>query len=616
MLRVLVVGILGLSLAAEAFAAGPLDDDSTVYPVSAIVLGFPHEASEPIPLSALRQVQVRLGEDPDRLTIPSVNRPTRTLRIEEIGRDGVVALDRGAVIEICTALVRELQTRQQVGRCLPDPADILHGADVRGDRKELRLQLVIGFVEQIRTYGTGERIRSGLDATNNPVHRALREKAPEKVADLEDYVARLSRHPGRTVGLLYSRASSRDGAMTVDLLVTESKPWAAYFQTTNAGTDNTGAYRNRVGFTTTQLTGHDDILQLEYLTSDFNEIQAASGSYEAPVPGLSTARFKLFGSMSSFDNEDLGFFRNASFRGTRSELGLRFLSNIYQRHTFFLDLSLGLRAEALKVDNGIRRLTARDHLVLPSAGLRFERRSAFSSLSGGLDFEWNLAKLAGTDARARDRFNRPNEAGGLGRDNPDERVETLRFDFFGSTFLEPLFRSVDSRTSLAHEVTLRAGGQYAFANRLVPQEQAIAGGRDTVRGYEQAAAVGDSLTLGSLEYRYHFPRTLAPRPAAKMPAWLRWGGETFRYAPEQKAGPTDWDLVFKLFVDAARVRQNDPSRFEEGAETLIGSGFGIELRVRQNFTISLDLGFPLHEGKAFDVERGDPILHFALTALY
>jgi hemolysin activation/secretion protein len=403
--------------------------------------------------------------------------------------------------------------------------------------------------------------------------------------------------------------------MTVDLLVTESKPWAVYFQTTNAGTDNTGAYRNRVGFTNTQLTGNDDILQLEYLTSDFNEIQAASGSYEAPVPGLSSARFKLFGSMSSFDNEDLGFFRTASFKGTRAELGTRFLGNVYQRHSFFLDLSLGLRAEVLKVDNGLRRLTARDHLVLPSAGLRFERRAAFSSLSGGLEFEWNLARLAGTNARARDRFFRFDEAGGLGRENPDDRFETLRFDFSGSTFLEPLFASVDSRTALAHELTLRMGGQYAFANRLVPQEQAIAGGRDTVRGYDQAAAVGDSVTIGSLEYRYHLPRTLAPRPAAKLPGWMGWGGETFRWAPEQKAGPTDWDLVLKLFVDTARVRQNDRMRFER-QETLVSSGVGVELRVRQNFTVSLDLGFPLHEGNAFDVDRGDPILHFALTALY
>src|SRR5262245_20129908 len=98
MLRILVAGLLALSLTSAATAAEPLEADTTVYPVSSIALAFPLEASEPIPSLALREVQVQLGEDPDRLTIPSANRPTRSLRIADIGREGVVALDRAAVI--------------------------------------------------------------------------------------------------------------------------------------------------------------------------------------------------------------------------------------------------------------------------------------------------------------------------------------------------------------------------------------------------------------------------------------------------------------------------------------------------------------------------------------
>jgi hemolysin activation/secretion protein len=436
-----------------------------------------------------------------------------------------------------------------------------------------------------------------------------------QVDRLEEYVARLSRHPGRTVGLDYSRASARDAGLTVDLVVTEAKPWTTYFQTTDTGTENTGEYRNRVGFSHTQLTGNDDILQLEYLTSDFDEVQAASGSYEAPIPGLDMARFKLFGAMSRFDNDDLGIF-SGDFQGTRSEVGLRMLGNVLQRRSLFVDLSLGLRAESLTVDNGILRVKARDHFVLPSLGLRFERRTPFSGFAGGLELEGNMAGLAGTDTEELNAFGLPDRAGGLGRTDADAHFGILRFDFAGSLFLEPLLSG--SADSLANELSLRAGGQYALEDRLVPQEQAIAGGRDTVRGYEQAVAVGDSVYLASLEYRYHFPRALTPRRAQPLPLWLRWaqlGSDRFRLAPEQPSGPTDWDLVLKAFVDFARVLQSDRLSFESH-ETLLGAGIGVELRLRQNFTLALDLGFPLEEGHLLDVDRGDPVLHFSLTALY
>jgi hemolysin activation/secretion protein len=624
--RVFVASLLALALARSAPAQAPIQDEARVYPVSAIRIEAPDELGDPRLASELARVQVELGEDPDRWTVPSPNRPARRLRIDEIGRDGVVALDRAAIIEVCAALVRDLQRQGRMSQCQPDPRDIARGEDLRQGRDELRLRVVLTRLAEVRTYASGERaLAPGAGATNNPIHRKLRAAAPGAVrsgeaaplldaSQLEEYAARLSRHPGRTVGLVYSRASSRDAGLTADLVVTESKPWAMYFQTTDTGTKNTGRYRNRVGFTHTQLTGNDDILQLEYMTGDFDHIQSASGSYEAPLPVLSRARFKLFGAMSRFDNDELGF-SDAHFEGARSELGFKIVDNVFQRGTFFADLSLGLRGESLMVDNGVTGVRSRDRFLLPSIGARIEQRGAFAGFTGGVELESNLARLAGTSVQSRDtRSLFFDGAAGLGRSEPDRNFSILRFDLSGSLFLDPLLAGRFGQDSqLVHELYARLGGQHAFDDRLVPQEQAVAGGKDTVRGYEQALAVGDSVYLASLEYRYHLPRSLRPRPAAQLPGWL--GNRRFRYAPEQAAGDTDWDLVLKGSFDFARVKQNG-SFASERDETLVGAGLGVEVRVRRNFTVALDLGFPLKSGHAIDVDTGDPELHFSLTALY
>ena len=640
----------------RARAQVEIENEGATYRVSAIQLEATQDTLGAVELQALAQLDVDLGEDPDRLTVPSPNRPTRTLRIADVGREGPVSLDRAAIIEICTTIVRELQSREQISRCRPHPDDIASGEDVREGRDALRLQIKLARVRELRTFATGSRrLEAGTQPLNNPVHRALRDRAPLAtslpavgaattaqgfplveqrvetpplldIAQLEEYAARLSRHPGRTVGLVYSRASTRDASLAVDLVVTENKPWAVYLQSTNAGTDSTGRYRSRVGFTNTQLTGNDDVLQLEYLTSDFDEIQAASASYEAPLPWVENGRYKLFGAMSSFDNEDLGIpdFDGLAVEGTRAEAGLRILANVYQRRRFFVDVSLGLRAETVAVDNGITGVDAKDSLVLPSIGARFEQRTPFWGIAGGLELEWNLAGLAGTDAGATNAQGFRDEAGGLGRDDPDDRYKVLRFDVSGSWTIDGWLRELRGAApakmpALAHELSVRLAGQYAFDDRLIPQEQGVAGGRDTVRGYDQAIAVGDSVYVGSVEYRYHFPRALRPRPATQLATWLRWaqlGSDRFRYAPEQPGGATDWDLTFKLFADFGRVLQSDRRSLTESHETLVGVGVGMDVQLRENFSLSLDLAFPLEEGDRLDVDRGDPVLHFSGTILY
>ena len=101
----------------------------------------------------------------------------------------------------------------------------------------------------------------------------------------------------------------------------------------------------------------------------------------------------------------------------------------------------------------------------------------------------------------------------------------LDYDFGVSYYLEPLlfprsFRDPSSTWSsrLSHELALGARGQYAFDYRLIPQSSQVIGGLNTVRGFPQGQAVGDSVFTGSAEYRFHIPRSLPIRRSRSMVA--------------------------------------------------------------------------------------------------
>ena len=159
-------------------------------------------------------------------------------------------------------------------------------------------------------------------------------------------------------------------------------------------------------------------------------------------------------------------------------------------------------------------------------------------------------------------------------------------------------------------MAVRVWGQYAFDNRLVPQYQRAVGGLYTVRGYKNAATAGDSVFLGSLEYRLHLPRLCAPREPQELPLL-----GSFRLFPQQPGGRADWDLVARLFTDVGRVVNSDKKRFEQD-ETLVSVGGGFELQLRRNIQARWDVGVALKDGEQFDVDSGDVQFHFSVTTLY
>jgi hypothetical protein len=305
---------------------------------------------------------------------------------------------------------------------------------------------------------------------------------------------------------------------------------------------------------------------------------------------------------------------NDPVRSTQFDAGGHLTYELFQHRDFFVDLIGGLGLSNLEIENDISGIRGEAVLVKPRIGLHAERITQLATFTADTSVQGQVNEIGDGDLEA------------LGRADTDERYATLDFNLGYSAFLEPLLRpeawrdpSNELAATLAHEMSLGFRGQYAFEDRLIPQASQTLGGLYSVRGYDQSVAVGDTIVLGTFEYRFHLPRAL---PISRRPLRLPLVGD-FRVAPQQVYGRPDWDLMLRAFVDAGHAIRSDSSIDSisdvEFDQTLVGSGVGAELVFRSNLRLRADYAFVLKDtnGKLDNPAKvGDSALHVLFSLLY
>ncbi|MBL9031018.1 MAG: ShlB/FhaC/HecB family hemolysin secretion/activation protein [Phycisphaerae bacterium] len=610
-------------------------------PVSGVVITYVQDHPQnPTVDEILSATRVRLLRDGTKWREPREGEAAEEVALSQLGQPGYDELSAGALAQVVFALRDEFIRRGIAGFRVDASSEVSLPVDEKGqpdlksgdwgkdlrpqshpdNPKEFRVQVLIASVSDVRTQAAGERIKLE-DRLNNAKHDRIRRNSPVQPAGegsagdhldrnkVNDYMSRLNRHPGRRVDAAVSEGE-QPGQIVLDYLVNEGKPWTVYFQVANTGTEQTSEWRERFGFSHTQLTNHDDILNLDYVTAGFDAANALLGSYERPL-GRGRAHVRVFGSWNEFTASDVGQ-AGAKFSGDGWELGAELKVNVLQRRNLFIDAVVGGRWSNVSVTDETfgGNLNGETDFFIASIGLRGERNSAEMSTTGGITLDISIPEIADTDQGELDQ---------LGRQNTSDDWTVLKWEFAHSMFLEPLLNRAswsdveNGKPTLAHEVAISFRGQYAFDRRLVPTAEEVVGGSYTVRGYTESIAVGDSAYVASAEYRYHIPwgRRANPEPTKG------WFGEPFRWVPQQPYGRADWDLIARGFVDAGQTFNSKRLSFEED-HTLVGVGVGLELVVRRNVDVRLDIGFPLNEVKTANESNdvGDVKFHFSATLSY
>jgi hemolysin activation/secretion protein len=619
-----------------------VDLDGRAYTVTGFDLYY-REANADLPaIEGILPITVQLQLSPTGYIRPREGEPSESVRIDAAGGPPV-RYHASAIGTISRSLLTHMHDQGLLGVYVQpsqDDIDITTEQDLRREgNQRLRIGIWVGRIRDVRTIAAGDRIK-GDWRVDNPVHRRIRAYSPlhpptaghEETTDLlqkdelEEYLFLLNRHPGRHVEAALAASEDEEG-ISLDYRVYESKPWSVYAQVANTGTERTSPWQTRVGLVHRQVTDRDDIFSLEYLNAGLNNVHGVTASYDAPwfapkrpywmetsgkeppwlgwadrskIPwwGLGRLRWRVGGGWTRIETDEVccnpdGSPAVDSVLSSDWNAYGRLTYNAFQHRAFFLDAFGDGRFRGVSVDNANTGNVGDVTLFSVDFGLQAERINQFSTLLARLSAEYTFP--LGSESDYEEDF-----ASNLGRARTDERWWALKWNLGLSYYLEPLLNqkawrdpNTASSSTLSHELALGLRGQYAFDYRLIPQSSQVIGGQYSVRGFPQGQAVGDSVYLGSLEYRFHIPRML---PVQRRPMSLPWVGD-FRVAPQQVYGRPDWDLVLRAFVDAGQSVRND--RIEatgtELNQTLVGAGVGLEFIYKGNARIQVDWGRGLYK---------------------
>ncbi len=600
--------------------------DGLAYPVARVRLAFPFDHPAAPDLTALADTSVRLTPTPQGwIAPPTPDAPTVPIPLDHEVAD---AGDTPPVLfgSAVAAITRHLQSRLAadpglIGHLvIPDPAQIdpATNEDLRPEQAtDLTILIYLATVADTRTIGFGRRLPTDAQPINHPAHARILEHTPLAAGDLlarppiDRFVARLNRHPGRRIETAVA-PTGEPGQVSLDYLITEAKPWTAYAQVANTGTRSTDEIRMLFGARHTQLTGHDDVLTVNYITAEFDATNAVAASYARPLDDLGRLTLTIDGAWNEYTASDIGLGLQA-LEGEGYDAGAELafeLAHLGPSGAGFLHAFAGLRYRRISIDNLLAGVEGETDLLLATAGLRFSRSTLTSDTTLSGSVEVNLPTVAGTDEE---------DLVFLGRSDADASFAVFRFDAAHSFALEPIFdpggyggERGPGAMSLAHRLTVSARGQYTPERRLVANLQAIAGGFFTVRGYEEAIASGDSALIATVEYRYSIASALPP--AERAGSFL---GRPFRTARQEPYGAADWDIGLRAFADLAVIDNNDRAP-GEADETLLGVGVGIDARLWTNLTARADLGIALSDARSQTnpANQGDTRLHFAVIVSY
>jgi hemolysin activation/secretion protein len=605
--------------------------DGEQRPVTRIELAYVRENDGHPAIERLLDTSVQLAIVNGAWAPPHPGLQAQSVRLSQMGVAGPTAVYDSALPLISQAIVTRLKNFDANTRLLgvyaePDPSQIrVENEEVVDGRpagqSALRFLITTGRVTGVRTIGVGERVPQD-DSVNNPMHIKVRRQSPVQPAEvakrpgltsakdptdllettrIDDFVFRLNRHPGRRVDVAVAATGEEPGAATLDYIVTENRPWLVYAEAMRDGSRSTDEWRYRFGFLHHQLTGNDDSLSVQYQTS-FDNVNQFAASYERPVPDTEDRwKGRVYGSFYDYTSDDVGQL-GLRFEGEGWNVGAEAVWNFYQNADLFIDAIGGAKVDYVKVDNQLAAIEGEDTFVIGYVGARLEQRREDFDLFASAMLE---IPINGASEEAQNN---------LGRLDADERWVLLKGEGGYSFYLEPLLASMRDRVSLQHEIALVGRGQATAGQRLVPNYQDVLGGLYSVRGYPQGIAAGDYSLNVQAEYRFHLPRGFG---ASEQPG--SFFGEPFRWAPQYAGGPTDWDLLFRGFVDAGMTVNADKESFEED-QTLLGAGLGAEFSIYRRLVVRSDFGWALAELENADgstlVESGDFQWHFVATLMY
>ncbi|MFM2289526.1 MAG: hypothetical protein RL684_2669, partial [Pseudomonadota bacterium] len=341
----------------------------------------------------------------------------------------------------------------------------------------VRLQVTEGKVDRVRTQNTRY-------FSNRWIRESLPELQTGNVPRLPELQAELAALNARTPDLSVTpvlKAGRKPGTVDINLKVIDTLPLHESLEVNDRYTANTSRLRASGSVSYTNLFQLQHALSLQYQSSvqEPKEVRAIVASYSLPVRSVEGLSLAFYGVDSKSDVLAVG------------TLGVLGTGRIYGARAIYSPREAGatvLRTTTLGVDykNFLEDINLAKNQSAKTP-IKYVNWSFGESLAF-LQPKYQLQLDATANFGVR----------GL----PNETDNFLNKRYYGSPNYFDLHASTQYTRQLAGHLQgyLRLGGQYS-RDALVSNEQYAIGGLDTVRGYTEAADLGDRGFSATLELR-------------------------------------------------------------------------------------------------------------------
>lgn len=430
----------------------------------------------------------------------------------------------------------------------------------------VRLQVVEGAVEKLKVSGNQYTSRS-----------QLREQVPELAPGTVPYfpamqaqLAELGRSPDLRVTPLL-RPGKTPGKLEVELAVEDQPALHGSIELNNRRSPDTTNQRIEASLRYDNLFQQQHSAGISYVVSPqkTSEVNMLSGFYTLPLGKGRSLSLALLHSDSNILSSDSGVVGKGDTLGLHLSLPL---PGLVTDPTFFHSVAFGFDMKDFKET---QNALGADQKVSPVRYTPYTVQYTVGKLGDNSDLFGNIAFVAGLRGNSQRMVN----CQGVMLDQFECRRAGAQANF--SYFRGDL---TYAHRALGWEFSVRGDFQ-ATAAPLISNEQFLAGGLDSVRGYLEGEAAGD------------FGWRL--RTEVKTPSLL---------------DSESTQLRGVAFVDAASLGLQDPLPGQIDTFNLLGAGLGVRLSAMKNLQLGVDWGHAMHAGP--HTANGENRIHVRLGATF
>ena len=401
---------------------------------------------------------------------------------------------------------------------------------------------------------------------------SLAEGSIPNFRDVEKDVIRLNRRADLRVTPEF-KPGALPGSVDVELVVEDSFPLHGSVELNNRYSANTTPLRLDASLRYDNLwqLGHTIGAAFQVAPQDADDALVYSGYYLAPVPRVEWLSLMA---QAIRQNSDVSTLGGSASAGNGEIYGGRLIAELPTRHAgMFHNLTFGLDYK-----NFEQSLSFNNVLIDSSPITYYPFLLSYNGFWMGKDYRFQFDGA----------FNWHFRGMGSGEVEFDNR----RYAANGNYFYFRGLASYEHDLWQDFQVKALLQGQ-ATDNPLVDSEQFSVGGLNTVRGYLESQAVGDSAIAGTLEVR--------------SPSLLRWWTKNDRHE-------------FRLlgFLDAGSVFINDPLPEQTTNFNLLSVGFGALAKVMDWLNGAIYVGIPQISQGSTEADSyrpaGSPMLVFRVWA--